>query len=110
MQAVLPGLAEREGLPRVALEAARHLAACGSCAEILLRLRVLNGLRDDLPKAEVPATFARGIMRPLPSNKGRVGGGLVLVASLSRGGPAAPLVFPAANLPSFLRDPLDAAT
>ena len=110
MQAVLPALAEREGPPRVALEAARHLSGCGACAEILLRLRVLHGLLDDLPAAEIPPTFARRVLRALPSNKWKVGGGLGVVVLISLAGAAASFAFPNASLPSFLKDPFDAAT
>ena len=110
MSGVLPGLAEREGLPRVALEAARHLATCGACAESLMRLRSLNGLLDDLPKTEVPATFARRVMRALPAHKWKVGGGLVLALFLSLAGTAATLGIPGASLPSFLTDPIEAAS
>lgn len=80
MNGVLPGLAEREGTPRVALDAARHLASCKVCAEALLRLRATSGLLDRLPKAEVPAGFARRVLRALP-----VKGGALTILLLSMG-------------------------
>ncbi len=106
MQGVLPGLAEREGTPRLALEAARHLASCVSCAETLLRLRALGGLLDRLPKAEVPRSFARRVLRALP-RKG-VGAGVVVLAALACGGAVFSLDSPFAFLTGMLSAPFEA--
>jgi anti-sigma factor RsiW len=89
MQAVLPGLAEREGTPRVALHAARHLASCALCAEALMRLRQINGLLDRLPVAEVPTSFTRRLLRALPKDV-RWGAGVVLLLALGWGSEALP--------------------
>jgi len=85
MQAVLPALAEREGTPRVAFQAAKHLAICVTCAERLLRLRELNGLLDRLPDEEVPPSFTRRVLRALPRKLGASSGIVVLAALAGRG-------------------------
>jgi len=72
MNELLPALAEREGTPRVAIDAARHLAGCRRCAAELMRLRELNGLLDRLPRAHVPASFPRRVLRTLKS-RGMIG-------------------------------------
>ena len=106
MQAVLPALAEREGTPRVAFQAAKHLATCAACAERLLQLRELNGLLDKLPEEEVPPTFARRVLRALPRKLGGVGG-LVVLATLAGRGPA--IASLGLQLVQMARGPFEAA-
>jgi hypothetical protein len=109
MEAALPALAEREGAPRVALEAARHLSMCGGCAERLLRLRALHAMLDELPAAEVPASFARRVLRALPS-KGKIGAGFAILIALMLAGGAASVSTPIGSLSSSISDPIEAAT
>ena len=108
MQAVLPALAEREGTPRVALHAAKHLATCLSCAERLLRLRELNGLLDTLPEEEVPPSFARRVIRALPRKLGASSGIVVLAALIGRG-PGHAAVHFGVQLMEAARGPFQAA-
>jgi hypothetical protein len=108
MAPILPRIAERDGTPRVALEAARHLARCAGCAEQLLRLRELNGLLDALPPREVPAGFSRGVLRALRS---KAGGGLALLLLAGLGAVGARLISnpPAETIGAVIRDPFEAA-
>ena len=108
MGRILPPLAEREGTPRVALEAARHLAMCPSCAGELLRLREVNGLLDRLPRAEVPASFPRYVLRAIRTKGGAVVIVLLVLAlgALGSGLAAGPSVD---TIASALRDPLETA-
>jgi anti-sigma factor RsiW len=108
MQAVLPALAEREGTPRVAFHAAKHLATCVSCAERLLRLRELNGLLDRIPDEEVPPSFTRRVLRALPRKIGGAGG-LVVLAALAGRGPALALANFGLRLAEMARAPFEAA-
>jgi len=108
MQGVLPALAEREGTPRVAFHAAKHLATCVPCAEQLLRLRELNGMLDRLPDEEVPPTFARRVLRALPRKLGGIGG-LVAVAALAGRGPAVAIASFGLQLVQMVRGPFEAA-
>ena len=109
MQAVLPGLAEREGTPRVALHAARHLATCPSCAEALLRLREVNGLLDRLPQAEVPSSFARRILRALPRDA-RWGASVALFLALGWWSAALPSAAFPASIADWLATRLQTAS
>src|SRR5262249_34399235 len=108
MQAVLPALAEREGTPRVAFHAAKHLATCASCAERLLRLRELNGLLDKLPDEEVPPSFTRRVLRALPRKLGGASGLVVLAALVGRV-PASTLASLGLQLAQMARGPFEAA-
>ena len=108
MQAVLPALAEREGTPRVAFAAAKHLATCALCAERLLRLRELNGLLDRLPDEEVPPSFTRRVLRALPRKLGGASGIVVLAALAGRGPAHAALSF-GLQLAEMARGPFQAA-
>jgi anti-sigma factor RsiW len=108
MQAVLPALAEREGTPRVAFHAAKHLAMCTSCAERLLRLRELNGLLDRLPEEEIPTSFTRRVLRGLPRKLG-ASGGLVVLAALAGRGPAGAIASFGFQLARMARGPFEAA-
>ncbi len=87
MQRILPRIAERDGTPRVAFDAARHLASCVDCAAELLRLRELNGLLDRMPFAEVPDSFPKRVLRALRT-KGGAGAILVALLALGTGGGA----------------------
>lgn len=108
MQAVLPAIAEREGTPRVALHAAKHLSTCVACAERLLHLRELNGLLDRLPDEEVPTSFVRRVLRALPRKAG-AGGGLIVFAALVGRGPAHAVANIGIQLAELARAPFEAA-
>ena len=108
MHAVLPALAEREGTPRVALQAAKHLSMCKGCAERLLRLRQLNGLLDDLPEEDIPTSFTRRVLRALPRKLG-AGSGLVVLAALVGRGPGHSLASLGLTIVEMARAPFEAA-
>jgi anti-sigma factor RsiW len=106
MRGILPALAEREGTPRVALEAARHLAACRSCAAELMRLRELNGLLDRLPRTEVPASFPRRVLRSLRS-RGMIGLVLLILGAAGTAGGAITMGFSPRMILRLMADPLE---
>lgn len=108
MQVALPALAEREGTPRVALQAAKHLSICRACAERLLQLRELNGLLDRIPEEDVPSSFARRVLRALPRKLG-AGSGLVVLAALAGRGPAHAALDLGMSLAAMARGPFEAA-
>lgn len=81
LEPVLARIAGSEAAPRLALDAARHLGRCVSCAERLLRMREMSGLLDRIPQIEVPAAFTQRVLRALPKIGRTAGRALVLVAA-----------------------------
>jgi hypothetical protein len=82
MDVVLSRLSSREAAPRIALEAARHLAHCRPCAAALVRMREVDSLLDKLPRAEVSPTFTARVMRSLPRRARKLGGGALVITAL----------------------------
>lgn len=109
IQPILARLAGCEGAPRVALDAARHLAGCPACAETLLRMRQVSTMLDHLPKMEVPRTFAERVLKSLPKRAGQVGGTLVL-ALFALAGVAASVGGSGGSLWRTLGSPIESAT
>lgn len=108
IEPLLARMAWCEGTPKIALDAARHLARCAACAETLIRLREMVGLLDRVPKVEVPASFTRRVMRAIP-RKARGAVSLLIVALITL---AAFVSFGTAGERTFadFRSPLEVGT
>jgi len=79
MEPLLERIAASEAPPRLALEAARHLAHCRSCAAALLRMRDLAGMLDALPQVDPAPGFARRVLEVVQKKARRTAGAILLV-------------------------------
>jgi hypothetical protein len=79
MEPLLARIAASEAAPRLALEAARHLAHCRSCAAALLRMRQLSGMLDSLPQVDPAPGFARRVLNAVQKKARGAAGAILLV-------------------------------